>query len=140
MTAIAALSINDGKATPVAHSFSPQNIKDGVARWVDRSAGIAIGYPALSFSLREPSKASKNYRITAKVVLPVLEQTSPSTATGIQPAPTVAYTLLATTEIVLPERSVLADRKDLAAYLRNFLANPTVITAALENFEAVYGA
>lgn len=138
MTAIAALTLNDGQATPVAHSFNPVNIDAvGVAKWADRSGGIALGYPAVTMSLRNPTKGSRNYRLTMKVVTPVLEVTSPSTATGIQPAPTKAYDLLATMEFVLPERSTLAQRKDILAYVKNMLAN-AVVTSAVQDFESVY--
>jgi hypothetical protein len=71
------------------------------------------------------------------VVLPVLEVTSPSTATGIQPAPTKAYDLLCNVEVVLPERSSLQERKDAFAYLKNFLAN-AVFTSAVQDLEGVF--
>jgi len=139
MTAIAALTLNDGAATPVAHTFSPVNIDQaGVARWADRSGGIALGYPVVSFSLRQPTKGSRNYRLTAKVVYPVLEQTSASTATGIQPAPTKAYDLAFNGEFILPERSTQQQRKDLLAFVKNYFANASVMTAAVEQFESVY--
>jgi hypothetical protein len=138
MSAIAALTIADGQATPVNHTFNPVNIDPaGIAKWADRSGGIALGYPVVTFSLRSPSKSSRNFKLTAKVVTPILEVTSPSTATGIQPAPTKAYDLLATIDMVLPERSTVAQRKDLLAYLKNFLAN-AVMTAAVENQETVF--
>jgi hypothetical protein len=41
-------------------------------------------------------------------------------------------------DFVLPERSTLAQRKDLLAFAKNYLANASVITAAVENFETVY--
>jgi len=139
MSAIANIVINDGQATPVSHTFAPVTIDaQGVAKWADRSGGISVGFPGLSYSLKSPSGNSKSYKMTAKVTLPVLEQTSPSTSTGIQPAPTVAYNLIANVELVLPERSTLQDRKNLLAYLRNYLANATVITAGAENYETVY--
>lgn len=139
MTAIAALALNDGQATPVSHTFSPVSIDvAGVARWADRSGGIALGFPVISFTLRAPTKQSRNYKLTAKVVTPVLEVTSPSTATGIQPAPTKAYDITFNVEATLPERSTLQQRKDAYAFLKNFLANATVMQAAIENFEAVY--
>lgn len=138
MSAIAALTLNDGATTPVAHTFNPVSIDSvGVAKWADRVGGIALGFPMVSFALRSPSKTSRNYKLTAKVWTPILEVTSPSTATGIQPAPTKAYDILATIEIVLPERSTVAERKNLIAYLKNFLAN-AVITSAVENLETVY--
>lgn len=138
MSAIASLTLADGQGTPVNHTFAPVGIDANlVAKWVDRSGGIALGFPQVSFSLREPSKTSRNYRLTAKVILPVLEVTSPSTSTGIQPAPTLAYSLLANVDIVLPERSTAAQRADLLAYMKNYLAN-AVITNAINSFEAVY--
>jgi hypothetical protein len=141
MSAIANIVILDGASTPVNHTFAPVTIdNDGVAKWADRSGGVSIGFPQLSYKLANPAKrsASPAYKMTAKVVLPVLEQTSPSTATGIQPAPTVAYNLIANIELVLPERSTLQDRKNLIAFVRNYLANAAVITAGVENYETVY--
>lgn len=138
MPAIAALTLADGQATPVNHTFGVVGIDaQGVARWADRSGGIALGFPQVNISLKNPSKDSRNFRVTAQVVCPVLEQTSASTATGIQPAPTKAYDVRANVELVLPERSTLQQRKDLAAYLKNFLAT-AVITTAVEQFETVY--
>lgn len=138
MTAIAALTLLDGQGTPVSHTFSPVNIDQaGVAKWADRSGGIALGFPVVTFLLRQPSKTSRNYKLTAKVVLPVLEVTSPSTSSGIQPAPTLAYNLTANVDMVLPERSTAAQRADLLAYLKNALAN-AVVTAAVNTFESVY--
>lgn len=139
MSAIANIVLNDGLATPVAHTFAPVTIdQNGVAKWADRSGGISVGFPVISYGLKNPSTGSRSYKLTAKVIYPVLEQTSPSTATGIQPAPTVAYNLIANVELVLPERSTLADRKNLIAFVRNYLANAAVITAGVENYESVY--
>lgn len=138
MSAIAALTINDGAAVPAAHTFNPApDVMSNLAKWVDRAGGIALGYPMISFSLRQPTKASRAYKISVKVTTPILEVTSPSTATGIQPAPTLAYNLMAVTDIVLPERSTLQQRKDLFAYFKNFMGN-ALMTAAVENFEPVY--
>jgi hypothetical protein len=140
MTAIAALTLADGQSTPVNHTFAPVNIdQQGVARWADRSGGIALGYPTLSFSCRQPTgKTARVFRQMFKVVVPILEQTSASTASGIQPAPTKAYDLIFTGEFVLPERSTLAQRNDLLAYVKNFLANAAVLPPAVQNFESIY--
>jgi len=138
MTAIAALTLADGQATPVNHTFSPVNIdQSGVARFADRSGGVAIGYPVMSYSFRAPSKTSWNYRILVKAVLPVLEQTSASTSTGIQPAPTKAYDLTFNGEFILPERSTLANRSDILAYAKNLLSH-AIVTEGVKNFESVY--
>lgn len=138
MSAHAPLILADGQATPVNKTFSPVNINAaGLAKWQDRSGGIALGFPTVTTQMREPTKSFRSYRLTAKVVVPVLEVTSPSTASGIQPAPTKAYDVLASIEIVLPERSDLQTRKNALAYVRNLLANG-VITTAVEQYEQVY--
>jgi hypothetical protein len=136
----------------VDSTLNPEGINaQGVASWVDRSGGIAIGYPRLTMSVRSPTKASRVYKVQAKLVLPTLEQTSPSTATGIQPAPTKAYDCMAVMEFFLPERSTLAERQKLfsevaSLFARTINANdgaPTDSTGSpLENavttFETVY--
>jgi len=138
MAQIAALVLADGQATPVNHTFAPLGTDStGVAKWVDRSGGIAIGYPTVTMQVREPSKSVRNYKVTRRIVLPILEQTSPSTATGIQPAPTVAYNLIQDVTWVLPERSTLAQRQDLLAFAKNFDAN-AVLTEAVKNYDPAY--
>lgn len=139
MAAIANIVINDGKATPVAHTFAPVTSSDpnGVAVWTDRATGIAVGFPVITMKLRSPSKGSRNYKLTSKVKLPVLNVTSPSTGTGIQPLPSVAYNIEANIEFVMPQASLLADRKDFFAFVKNFMAN-AVWTSAVENYEEVY--
>jgi len=120
----------------VDKTFDPEGfVLPGVARWVDRAIdatynplGVAIGYPAFTLSVRKPTKVSRIYRVVAKVYLPTLEQTSPSTATGIQPAPTLAYACQCVMEFMLPERSTATERARLFSYVRSLFA--TTITAS----------
>jgi hypothetical protein len=72
--------------------------------------------------VRPPTKESRIYKVTAKLVVPTLEQTSPSTATGIQPAPTKAYDVTAILEFMLPERSTRPEREYLLSYVKSLLA------------------
>lgn len=140
MPAIGNIVIADGATTPVSHTFSPVGINsDMVAFFDDRSAGIALGYNNLSISLRKPQSGAKtrNYKAHLKLVLPTLEVTSPSTASGIQPAPTKAYDAMASVEFILPERSSTQNRKDLLTLLKNALAHATV-TAVVQDLENVY--
>lgn len=83
---------------------------NGIATWKDRSCGIAIGMPTFTLSIRSPVKGSRVSRIVAKYVDPKMEATSPSTSTGIQPAPTKSYELVANMEFIIPERATLAER------------------------------
>lgn len=133
-------------------TLNPEGISpQGIATWVDRSGGIAIGYPRLTMSVRPPTKASRVYKVTVKLVLPTLEQTSASTATGIQPAPTKAYDCSCIMEFFLPERSTLLERQTLYSRVATLFArtvnasdgNPTDVTGtpletAVTTFENVY--
>jgi hypothetical protein len=142
----------------VDSTLSPEGINpQGVAKWVNRSIttpnplGVAVGYPSLTMSVRPPTKASRVSKVTVKLVLPTLEQTSPSTMTGIQPAPTLAYNCMAVMEFMLPERSTLAERQSLfsqaaSLFMRTINANdgtPTDSTgspleSAVTTLETVY--
>ena len=136
MPAIANVSINNYAA--VSHTFNPVSIDSvGVARLVDKVGGIAVGFPGISQALRGPTKDSRNYKLTVKVAVPTLEVTAPQSGSGFVPAPTKAYDVSAVVEIILPERSTLAERRDLLAYLKNYLAHANV-TAAVESFETIY--
>jgi hypothetical protein len=136
----------------VDSTLNPEGISpQGVAAWVDRSGGIAIGYPRLTMSVRPPTKASRVYKVALKLVLPTLEQTSPSTATGIQPAPTKAYDCMCIMEFMLPERSTLAERQKLFSQVASLFARTinasdnvptdssgTPLEAAVTTFETVF--
>lgn len=142
MPAIAAIVIKDGKPTPLDHTFSPVRVDaSAVAKLVDRSGGIAAGFPVITLQLREPvgnNSKSRVYKATAKVWVPVLEVSSPATATGFQPAPTVAYTQASSHEFLLPERSTRADRADVYAFSKNLLAHAAVSAMVLD-LEPTYG-
>lgn len=138
MSAISSITLADGQATPVSHTFAPLAITGTLAEWVDRASGIAIGYPTLSVNLRRPLKnEARVYKATVKIVAPVLEVTSPSTATGIQPAPTKAFDLVFNGEFLLPERATKLQKADIIAYAKNLMAN-AVMKSLIEDLETVY--
>jgi len=136
----------------VDRTFAPEGFNPpGVARYVDRSSGIALLYPSLSLSIRPPTKASRVYKVTAKVALPTADITAPTTSTGIQPAPSKAYDCAAIMEFLLPERSTLQERVNLLNTVFSLFclsikatdASPLTATnsplrAMVETFESVY--
>lgn len=139
MAAIAPVVLANGESTPVNKTFDPVNITNDVALWADRSGGIALGYPNVTVQVRPPVSGgrTRNNKVTLKITTPVLEVTSPSTATGIQPAPTKAYDLLFECSFVLPERCNLAERKNILAFAKNALSH-AVMQSAVWNLEPVY--
>lgn len=139
MTAFANITINDGQATPVAHTFTARRIADGLAKWQDISSGIAVGFPTVTASLREPVPGTKDpmYKAVVVIKVPKLETVNASTYSGITPAPTKAYECMAKIEMSFPERSTTADRKDLRAYTANAMAQLD-LKAMLEDLNFVY--
>lgn len=136
MAQIAAIVINNGAATPVAKTFSPQDATQLAATWIDRTGGIATGMPMLSLTARFADSTSETAvtRINGKIAFPVMEVISNNTNSGYQPLPKVAYTGYGRFEFSLPGRMTLDQRKDVLAFLRNFLAN-VAVTSAVEGFE-----
>jgi len=107
----------------VDKTFDPEGFNQGgVARWVDRSGGIAVGFPNFSLMLRRPTPGSRMYKVSLKMMLPTLEVTAPTTVTGIQPAPTKAYDVGCVCEFMLPERSTAAERTALLSHLHSLFA------------------
>lgn len=137
MSAIQNLVLNDGQTTPVPSTFTPTVASLDQAVWQDRSLGIFTGMPTVILSSRKPVKGSPLFRVKATVKLPVMEVVSNSTVSGIAPAPTVAYTLQANVELMIPERSNLQNRKDIAAYTANLMADAQY-KSLVENFESPF--
>jgi len=91
-------------------TFTPMGFMiPGVARWVDQSGGIAVGYPVYTLSVRSPSKNSRLYRVQSKLVSPTLEVLG-NAGSGFTPAPQKAYEMTANLEVLIPERSTAAER------------------------------
>lgn len=135
----------------VDKTFDPEGfIAPGVARFVDRSGGVAAGFPNLTLSVRPPNKASRVYRVTVKMALPTLE-TVGNAYNGITPGPTKAYEVACIMEFLLPERSTSAERTALLSHIRSLFATTiqasdaapsdstgSPLTAAVVNFDGPY--
>lgn len=110
-------------------TFNPVGyVQPGVARWEDRSGGIQVGYPHFEMSVRPPVNGARINRVSLSLAMPTLEQTSASTASGIQPAPTKAYDLVFKGDWLLAERSARWERRALLEALISLLV--TTITAS----------
>ena len=138
MGQIANITLTDAAATPVNRVFNPANrINENTYKWINRASGIPIGFDVLTLAQR-PGDGKGATKLSLRLVTPILEVTSPSTASGIQPAPTIAYTPLAVVEFVLPDRCTLQNRKDLLAMMRDALSE-SVITTLVQDLDFVYG-
>lgn len=119
MTQFANLTINDGQATPVAHTFSTKSNDQRQTVWEDRVLGIPVAYPKLILKTADTSVIRK---VDVSIAIPTLEATAGANNAGFTPPSTVAYTHRADLSLKLPQRGTLAERKNLYAYLKNALA------------------
>lgn len=132
------ITLTDAATTPVNHVFSPITKKGEVLFWVDRTAtSVPIGQDQLSLLQRVPGKQSKSYKFSWKLNKKTLEQTSPSTSTGVQPQPTLAFENVLALDIVCHERSSLQERKDLLTQGRD-LINEAIMALMVEDLDLIY--
>lgn len=139
MAAQAAVMLTDAAVPPINRLFSPLGAdSNGVLRWRYLSDGTIAGYQYLTQSIRGPTPQSDAYKVTFKLVIPVLETVSTSgTSAGYTASPKVAYRNLANLEFVLPTRSSLQERKDLRAMMFDLLQE-SVLTDAVWSLEPAW--
>lgn len=129
MPALAAIAINDGATTPVAHTFAPVSTNGAKAEWADRSPASPAGFLGLSHEVRRPVSANAAQRVIIALNVPVM-----ATVDG---SPVVVRYSSAKLEMNFSNLSSEQERKDVLAYVKNFLANATVATS-IQNLEPFY--
>jgi hypothetical protein len=138
MSAQGTLALADGQAAPVTKNFTANGsfvAPSGgqLATWMDKSSGIAIGFPTITLMVRQSIAKTD---VDKRIQLPTLETISGSDG-GYTPSPKVAYTVLSREQFVLPARSVLQNRKDILAFSKNMNAD-AVMQNAVWNLEPVW--
>lgn len=130
----------DALATPVNHTFAVTEISGGTASFEDRVSGIPIGFGKIKVAIKAPSANGKvgnrNYVAVCTIGIPVMETLGNNSA-GLTPPPTVAYVMRATLTFDIPERSTLAQRKDIRKYAEKLLAEAQVVNL-VENLERLF--
>jgi hypothetical protein len=129
MPAIAALVINDGAATPVAHTFAPVTTDGSLAKWADRSPSIPSGFRTITEEVLEPSGNRTAYKITLGFFFPVV-----ATVNGVD---TVVRFSSANVVFNMAPDSTTQERDDNLTYVINTLSHATIRTS-VENLEPVY--
>lgn len=134
MPAFAAVVLNDGLATPVAHTFGPSSLDANVAIYKDRISGVQAGFGELRIEVRQPQKGFDTTRVKLKISVPKV--VTFNDATG-KPVTRVDYTPLFDGAFVLPSGMTIAERKDLLAYAKNTLAH-ALVTSLIVDLEAIW--
>jgi len=127
MPAIASLSLND--SVPAAHTFAPVSTDGSASKHADRSPSIPSGYRTISQEVLGPSGSRTTHKVTMGFYVPVV-----ATISGVDQV--VRYSSAQVILNIHPD-STLLERKDLQAYVTNYLSNATVKTC-VENLEPFY--
>jgi len=127
MTQFATLSLKNDAGTENNFTVQGINYTNGVANW-SLTGGSYDASRAATFSLQQPTAKSNRARVKIKVAIPIMDPIN-----ALRKVDEVIFN----GEFVLPKQSSLADRKDLRAYVADFLTD-AVIVNAVNNFESVY--
>lgn len=135
----ASITLTDATpVTPVNRVYNPSNENgDGQLNWRDSTQSILTGQNRLALVQRMATRQTRATKFYFKLETPILAQTSPSTTTGIQPAPTVSHTPLGEIIFVLPEQSTAQERKDLLAQMRD-LIDEAIVTNLVHDYNLIY--
>lgn len=143
MPQIGSIVINDGAATPVAHTFSPLGKDaDGVFWWEQTIPAPTNKLGAKRIGYRQTRELSQKSQLTAvskcsySLWVPTLETLANNSA-GITPPATIAYKEIARVSFDLAERSVQQERKDTRVLSINLLAHAMAV-ANIDTLEPSY--
>lgn len=132
MPALQNLSILDRQATPVAHVFTPKDVKDGVGLVV-KSSGVPASDEKLTVSMR---KSGQNFRGKLTLAVPVV---ATQVINGIS-SPAIIRTAYATIDFTFHETSSTQERTDLVGMLADSLGtSKTLVHNAIVGLEGIYG-
>jgi len=124
-----ALTINDGSATPVAKSFTPERISPELSTFVERSADVSAGFLRLTVGLSPATSKRPTNRVDVAFDLPIM-----ATVDGISKVSDVArfkgY-------FVIPETAPATLRANLHAFVANAL-NQAAVKAVIKDLDPMY--
>jgi len=125
--------INDRKSTPVAHTFTPRDIRDGVGTVIE-STGVPVGNSRLSISLSQVASSGR-YKAVLKLAVPVV---ATQVVNGVS-TPVVQRTAFADVGFTFDSTSSEAERNDLVGMLANSLAvGQTLVNDTVVKLQGVY--
>jgi hypothetical protein len=117
MPQLQTLILTDRAATPVAHTFTPLNIKDGLGTVVE-STGVPIGNNRVQVALNQTTTG--RYKVVIKFAFPIVQT---QTINGVS-TPTVVRTSFTDLTFTFDSTSTLQERKDVVGMVQSAL-DPT---------------
>lgn len=123
------ISINNGAATPVATTFSPERVSSDLTSFTERSAASSAGFLRLSVGYSAASAKRPTNRVDISFDYPVLQ-----TVSGVT---TVAYIGRFKGYFVIPDTMSAAERANLAAFVANAM-DVASIRAVVKDLDPLY--
>lgn len=119
MPSAASITLADGQATPVNHTFSPRiSVGPGSTTLINDEALTSAGQMKLTLGFSAASAARTSNRVKIRFEMP--------TETTVNGVTSVAYTARFIGDVILPEQMTAVERANMAAYMKNALANAVV--------------
>lgn len=133
MPALTTLVLKDRATTPVDHTFTPSDVKDGVGTVVE-STGMKLGDSKYSVSSRKT--AGGRYAGKLKLEVPVVEN---QTVNGVT-RPVVTRVAYATVDFSFAAESTTTERNNIVGMLADSLAkSKTLVDKTIVELEGVWG-
>lgn len=132
MPALQNVVLTDRATTPVNHTFTPRDVKDGTGLVVN-SSGVPVGEKKLTVSMR---KLGSKYKGKLTLAVPVVVD---ETVNGVS-TPVVVRTAYASIDLTFDSTSSTQERTNLVGMLASALdTSKTLVHKSLVDLEGVYG-
>lgn len=133
MPAIGTIVINDGQATPVAHTFNPtkQDVQNDQVVYHENGVNTPVAWPKLVIKNVMPSSMNTKggvvpvYEVDMSLMVPTMESLGTSDS-GYTPQPSVAFYEAGNVRLRLPATGTKQGRKNMRIMLANLLQHATV--------------
>lgn len=126
MSAIANITVFDGQATPVSHTFVAESVSRDKNTVTATYKEAVLGVPDYAqgrITVKRTNLGSGVKRTSVRVEMPVMESVSGVNAAGYTAAPKVAYVDTMEAVGLFHERSLIAGRRSVRQLITNLLGN-----------------
>lgn len=123
------ITINNGAATPVAKTFSPERVAPDLSTFTERSTGVSAGFVRLGVGFSPATARRSTNRIDISLDLPVL-----ATVNGVS---TVAHVARFKGYFVIPDVCTADQRADLHAFVANGLQH-ALLKGVVKDLDPMY--
>lgn len=126
----AAIVLNDGTATPVAVTFSPEEVAPGKCVFVDRRKTIRNQQPSFEILFKRPVNGRQTYRTTLNFEYPIVQAVGGlDTVTGVA--------RFKDGDWIIPDFMPEIDRKHMRAFVANAL-DAALIKGYIEAYDPMF--